>query len=250
MRLIDSHCHLDVAAFALDRSHVCQAAHKAGIVAFIVPAICTKDWHHLQQLGQQNPACYPAYGIHPWFIADHSTQDLTQLKSQAQQAVAVGECGLDFYQNSEKNQQLEFFQAQLAIAADWGKPVIVHARHAVDAVIAQLKKYPITGVIHSFAGSVQQANQLIKLGFYLGVGGAITYPRANKLRTMVKQLPLEALLLETDAPWQPVYGQSQRNEPINLLAVLNTLAELRQQSAHDIAAASYQHTCSLFGIQP
>lgn len=250
--LIDSHCHFDDASFDQDRQTAWQRAQMAQVKRQIIPAITAEWWPRVRHICQAYPGLYPAYGLHPIYLDAHQPAHLQALTHwlQTEKSVAVGECGLDYYEktlNSDK--QREFFIAQLKIARDFDLPVIIHARRAVDEVSKYLRRIPGRGVVHSFAGSEQQANRLIDLGYYLSFGGPVTYPRANRLRKLVQKLPLERILLETDAPDQPLFNhQGQRNEPAYLPLVLQTLAELRQDSPENIAAVTTQNSVELFNL--
>jgi TatD DNase family protein len=165
--------------------------------------------------------------------------------------VAVGECGLDFFvEGLDPDAQRLYFDGQLALARDFDLPVIVHARRAVDAVIASFKRVgDLRGVVHSFSGSPEQARQLWQLGFLVGIGGPATYSRANRLRGLVAKMPLEHLLLETDAPDQPDSGiRGQRNEPARLSFICETIAELRGVDAEVIATATSANAQRLFNL--
>lgn len=252
MMLIDSHSHFDDESFTADREAAWQRAQQLDVKVQIVPAVSAKGWQHLAAVCAHYPGLYPAFGLHPIYLAEHKVEHLQQLVQylQSPAVVAVGECGLDYFiADLDRAQQLYFFIAQLKLAQQFDLPVIIHARRAVDEVIKWLRRYQCRGVVHSFSGSEQQANQLLNLGFYLSFGGTITYPRAHRLRQLVQILPLERILLETDAPDQPLCGrQGQRNEPSYLPEVLNSLAELRQQSQELIAATTTQNVINLFGL--
>lgn len=253
MLCIDSHIHLDSEAFNSDREAVLTRAQQQGISHYIVPSICTRLWQGVYELCQTYPNCYPAYGLHPYFLSEHRPQHLDELSTwlDAHPAVAVGECGLDYFLSDlDPVQQRNYFEAQINIACEKQLPLIMHARHAVEDVLNCLRQYPQSrGVIHSFAGSEQQAQRLIDLGFYLSFGGAITYERAHKLRRLVKNLPLEFLLVETDAPDQPVAShRQQRNEPAYLAEVVATIAQLRGQSREEVAAVTTYNTQQLFNL--
>lgn len=253
MFLIDSHVHFDDVQFDADRAAALQRAQSVGVRAQILPAVTANSWAQLKQVCQHYPNLFPAYGLHPIYLAAHQTSHLSLLDAwlQHEPAVAVGECGLDFYlKELNPTQQTQYFMAQLRLAQQHQLPVIIHARRSVDAVLKCLRQVrDLTGVVHSFVGSEQQAQQLIDLGFYLSFGGAITYPRAQRLHRLVASLPLERLLLETDAPDQPLCGrQGQRNEPAYLTEVLQHVAQLRQQTAADIAAATSRNTMTLFNL--
>ena len=243
MRLVDSHCHLDVEAFDADRSQVIERARRAGVTRQIVPAIDAAGWPALRDLCASNPGLYPAYGLHPMFVSRHRHDHIIDLRAwlERENPVAIGECGLDFYvPGLDAEAQARIFDAQLRLAREFDLPLIVHARRAVDAVIAAIRRIgAIRGVVHSFSGSAQQAARLWDLGFMTGLGGPVTYERANRLRSLARTIPLEHLLLETDAPDQPDSGhRGQRNEPARMIHVLRAVAELRGTDPDVIAAAT------------
>lgn len=253
MQLVDSHCHLDVASFDGDRDTVLQRARQVGVVAQIVPAIDHAGWPALQALCTQHPDLHPAWGLHPVYLAWHRPEHLQNLRRwvDASRPVAIGECGLDYFiADADPAQQQVYFDAHLRLAREFDLPLVVHARRAVDAVIASIRRFSgVRGVVHSFSGSPQQAGQLHDLGFCIGLGGPVTYERANRLRRLAATVPLEQLLLETDAPDQPDSGhRGQRNEPARLTVVLDTIAHLRDADPADIAAATTANACRLFGL--
>lgn len=254
MRLVDSHSHFDVAAFDEDRCDVLRRARQTGIVAQIVPAIDAAGWTRLGEVCAADESLHPAYGLHPIYLPEHRPEHLDalrQLLESDQPCVALGEIGLDhFLENLSRYEQQVYFDAQLALAREFDLPVIVHARRAFDAVIATLRRYPgVRGVVHSFSGSTEQATQLHKLGFMLGIGGPVTYERAQRLRSTVASMPLEQLLLETDSPDQPdSQWRGQRNEPARLIHVLDAIATIRTESHEQIAAATTANAERLFGI--
>lgn len=253
--LVDSHCHLDAPEFAVDREAVIARAVAAGVTAQIVPAISAEGWPALKEVCAGGCGLFPAYGLHPMFLPKHAPEHLTQLGDWlAREApVAVGECGLDYFvEDLDQVQQQFYFDGQLALAREFDLPVIVHARRAVDAVIAAIKRVGgLRGVIHSFSGSPEQARQLWQLDFMLGIGGPVTYERANRLRSLVAEMPLEYLLLETDAPDQPdSQHRGQRNEPARLSFVCETVAALRGVPAQEIANATTANAQRLFKLPP
>lgn len=250
--LVDSHCHIDVADFEPDRGEVLSRARRAGVRRIVVPAIAADGWDHLEATCARHPGLFPAYGLHPMFLDRHRPGHLDALADRIARpgVVGVGECGLDhFVPGLDHAVQLEFFEAQLRLARDAGLPVIVHARRAVDEVTAAIRRIGgLCGVVHSFSGSVQQARALWDLGFLVGIGGPVTWPRAQRLRRLVSSMPLEFLLLETDAPDQPGAGnRGQRNEPGYLPVVLDVVAELRGQDRDDVARATTANAERLFG---
>ncbi|EIJ41128.1 hydrolase, TatD family [Beggiatoa alba B18LD] len=251
--LIDTHSHFDADEFTQDRAEAFARAQAVGVSMQIVPAVSFRGWETLRTVCNTYQGLYPAYGLHPMYLAEHQASHLTALTEwlHHESAIAVGECGLDYYvKGLDPAQQNYFFTAQLQIAVDQQLPVIIHARRAVETVIQQIRRFPrCRGVVHSFAGSEQQARQLLDLGFYLSFGGPITYPTAHKLRKLVQVLPLEGILLETDAPDQPLAShRGERNEPAYLLEVLTCIAELRQQSPAEIARITTRNTFELFGL--
>lgn len=256
MQLIDSHCHLDFDIFAQDLPEVLERSNALGVSQFIVPGVRASTWLALMRLSEQQPSIKPALGLHPYFIAEHKTSDLEQLKALATEhrdkLVAIGEIGLDWaLAEPMREKQLQLFEAQLALAQELELPVILHARKSHPELLQRLKqaRLPHGGVVHAFSGSRQLAEDYLRLGYKLGVGGVITYPRANKTRQAIASLPSESLLLETDAPDMPLMGrQGARNSPEYLPQVLATLAELRLESAEDLAATTRRNTQALFQL--
>lgn len=251
--LVDTHCHLDVTEFDSDRDRVIDRAQAAGVSRQIVPAIDADRWPQLREVCLSRKGLFPAYGLHPLFLESHRTQHLQMLGDwiERERPVAVGECGLDFFvEGLDADAQNHYFEAQLALARDLDLPVIVHARRAVQQVIAGFRKVGgLRGVVHSFPGSAEQARQLQQLGFLIGIGGPVTYERANRLRKVVATVPLEQLLLETDAPDQPdASNRGQRNEPARLTLVCETIAGLRSIDAAELAAATTANAVRLFNL--
>ena len=253
MQLVDTHCHLDVPEFDADRDDVVRRARAAGVTRQIVPAIEAATWPGLRDACARDDGLFPAYGLHPLLIASHREEHLRALREwiERERPVAVGECGLDYYIDGlDRDVQATYFDGQLEIARDYDLPLVVHARRAVDAVMASIKRVgKLRGVIHSFAGSEEQARQLADLGFLIGIGGPVTYERANRVRRVAANIPLDTLLLETDAPDQPDCAhRGQRNEPARMLRVLETIATLRNEDPDTIARATTRNAERLFGL--
>lgn len=253
MILIDSHVHLDDPRFDDDRDDVVKRALKAGISHMIVPAVTAARWAITKQVTDTFETVSPAYGLHPYFIDEHEIEHLDQLQTwiQQEQPIAVGECGLDFFlPELDQQKQKIFFEAQLQIAKECDLPIIIHARGAVEEVINTIKRSGHrNGMIHSFNGSQQQAEKLIELGYLLSFGATVTFPRAKKLRNLITTLPLQHLLIETDAPDQAgIKHHKQRNEPCFLIDVVSTFAELRQESQEQIALQTTENAQRLFHI--
>lgn len=230
--LIDTHCHLDAAEFDTDRDGVAQAALQAGVERIIIPAVERANFSAVLQLCAKFKHCLPALGIHPIYVPRAVPQDLEVLRGLLMTAkpVAVGEIGLDFFVENHNVQQQEwYFTEQLKLAKEFDLPVILHVRRAVDAVLKQLRRFkPRGGIAHAFNGSRQQAEAFIALGFKLGFGGAMTYDRALKIRDLAQHLPLESMVLETDAPdMAPEWSRHSRNSPTELPKIARIFAELR-----------------------
>ena len=251
--MFDTHCHLDVSEFAHDRAQVLTRARAKGVHSQLIPAIDQAHWQGIATLCAENQGLYPAYGLHPLYQSAHRPEHLPELAHwlRTHTAVAVGEFGLDYFDaDAERGAQKEFFETQLKIARDFDLPVVLHARRALDEVIAGLRKYDVKkGVLHSFSGSQQQADNFMNQGLMLGLGGPVTYPRAQRLRSSVKNMPLDFLLLETDAPDQPLCGfQGVRNEPAQLVRVLEVIAELRGTAPAELERATDLNAARVFGI--
>jgi TatD DNase family protein len=259
--LVDSHCHLDAEAFAHDREAVIDRARAAGVRRQVVPAVTAASWPGLRQACRLAAGLYPAYGLHPVYLDQHRPEHLDQLQDwiERERPLAIGECGLDYFMPGlDAAGQARYFDAQLRLARDHDLPVIVHARRAVDAVIAAIRRIGgaargqpsrLRGVVHSFSGSPEQARRLWELGFCIGLGGPLTHVRAQRLHRLVAEMPLEFLLLETDAPDQPDAGISgQRNEPARLPVILKAVAQLRQADPVGIARATTANAERLFAL--
>ena len=253
MELIDTHCHIDVEEFERDRNQVMVNCQHAGVTRLIVPAVMADTWPHLQSVCDQYDGLYPAYGLHPIYIAIHRDEQLDQLRSLIEQTrpVAVGEIGLDFYiDNTDKSRQQRFFEAQLEIARDTDLPVILHVRKAHDQVLSTLRKIGVKGgTSHAFNGSLQQAHQYIDMGFKLGFGGMLTYERSSKLRALAKTLPLDSIVLETDAPDMTVAShRGERNSPEYLPECLAALAEIKELPVDDVAEQTTRNAIAVFQL--
>lgn len=255
MILIDSHSHLDVAQFDDDRGDVLAHARAAGVTRQIVPAIDAASFARVRDLCANEAGLYPAYGLHPMYLAAHRPEHLHALAQwiEREKPVAVGECGLDYFvPGLDAAIQITYCRRQLELANEFELPVILHARRAFDAIIGVIRAAGAkSGVVHSFSGSAEQAQQLWKLGFGIGIGGPVTYPRARRLREIVASMPLEFLLLETDSPDQPLHGhQGARNEPALLAEVCTCVAQLRGVEPQVIAAATTKNCERLFRLPP
>ena len=253
-RFIDTHCHFDFPPFTGDEENSLARAAQAGVERIIVPATESANFSRVIALAAEHDALYAALGLHPIVIEQHTDACLEKLEgylcAPPAKVVAIGEIGLDLYRDDPQfARQQAVLDAQLRLAKRYDLPVILHSRRTHDKLAMQLKRHdlPRKGVVHGFAGSLQQAQRFIEMGYSLGVGGTITYPRASKTRDVMAQVPLSALLLETDAPDMPLNGfQGQPNRPERVAQVFDSLCELRAEAPDEIAAAIFANTCRLF----
>ncbi len=253
LALVDTHCHLDVEEFAADRAAVLARARAAGVVAQVIPAIHRAGWPFLLALCRAEPDLYATLGLHPVYLAQHEDADLDALATLVakERPVAIGEIGLDwFVEDLDRERQQVLFERQLAIARDADLPVILHVRRAHDAALATLRRLRVRGgIAHAYSGSLEQARQYLDLGFRLGFGGMLTFERSTKLRRLARELPLEAIVLETDAPDLTVAShRGERNSPEYLPEVLAALAEVRGADPAEIAAVTTANACAVFAL--
>ncbi len=251
--LIDAHCHLDFKIFDNDRRQVIDRAKEQNVCSIIIPGTQEKYWHRIKKLCANNEQLHPCYGLHPYWTVEHNKQAIEKLDFyiDAHHPVAVGECGLDFRpQQADKKKQLVFFIAQLDIAVNRKLPVVIHSVKATETVIQTIRKFKnLSGMIHSYSGSIEQAKQLIDLGFFISISGSVTYDNAKKITAVAKEIPLTSLILETDAPDQADRLHSgKRNEPAYLVNTLNAISNLRQESAEAIAKQTTENTKTLFQL--
>ena len=238
--LIDTHCHLDAAEFDTDRDQVHAVARAVGVEKIVVPAVAVASFSGLKSCVARYHGCVAAYGIHPLCVMQAGEGDLQILRDwlAAEKPVAVGEIGLDHYVAGIDPARQEFFLAeQLKLAREFGLPVLLHVRRAVDQVLKQLRRVSVVGgIAHAFNGSRQQADEFIKLGFKLGFGGAMSFEGSRRIRELATTLPLESIVLETDAPdIPPVWLNRGRNAPGELPRLAGILAGLRGMTPEQVA---------------
>jgi len=257
MRLIDTHNHLDCPDFEQDRAAVLQRSRELGVERQVLLGVFRENWEDVWALVENEPDLYAALGLHPIYLARHRPEHLTALREWLQRLAghpklcAVGEIGLDYYlEDLDRDGQQAIFEEQLRIAIDFELPVLLHVRRAHAAMIATLKRYKPKrqGIVHAFAGSREEAREYLKLGFRLGLGGAPTWPQANRLRKVVPEIPLESIVLETDSPdMAPAMYPGVRNSPEHLPEICVALAELKGISPEELASASTRNAMELFG---
>ncbi|HEX2605472.1 MAG TPA: TatD family hydrolase [Oxalicibacterium sp.] len=248
---IDTHCHLDAAEFADASDAVARAAADLHVDMIVIPAVERDNFAKVAELAHRNGNCSYALGIHPIFVPQAQESDLQAMREVVAAAmgdprfVAIGEIGLDFFvpmlMTSEmRDKQAFFYSEQLKIARDFDLPVLLHVRRSQDQILKYLRRITVRGgIAHAFNGSFQQAETFIKLGFKLGFGGAMTFTRALQIRRLASELPIDALVLETDAPdISPAWLHPERNSPAELPRIGEVLAELRSAESASIARAT------------
>ncbi|HKK55039.1 TatD family hydrolase [Marinobacter sp.] len=233
MRFIDAHCHFDFPCFDHRRESVLEEARRLGLSHLVIPGVRRDDWDRVSRVASEYEGLYYCLGIHPWYVDGHAQSDLTALEQAFQNrpdhCVALGECGLDRLHGSLAD-QTPWFEAQIEIAARNHLPLVVHSVRTHDEVAEALKRKRFSGrvLVHGFAGSYQQACKLVDLGCFIGVGGLVTQERAKKTRDTLARLPVDSLILETDAPDMSPQGiQPGENSPVYLTRILAALAEVR-----------------------
>lgn len=241
--MIDTHCHLDAAEFDDDRDAVHAAALAAGVRQIVVPAVAVNGFFKTKSTVARYSGCRAAFGIHPLYVMQAAENDLGCLKEWLieEKPIAVGEIGLDlFVGNIDLARQLHFFIEQLKLARDFDLPVLLHVRRAVDPILKALRQIGVRGgIAHAFNGSRQQADIFIKLGFALGFGGTMTFAGSKRIRELARSLPLESIVLETDAPdIPPAWLNRGRNSPAELAPIAEVLAQLRGLSRDEIVVAT------------
>ncbi len=263
--MIDSHCHLDFDDFNSDREEVLERCRHLGVTHVVVPGVSMAQWRCLIPLVNQYAQLRFSVGVHPWFLDDYTCLSSELFRCKAlllaamqpflshRQCCALGECGLDKPKASNQAEWLQqqvVFEAHCLIAQQLNLPLIIHSVKSHDVVLKYLKQYGLTrGVIHAFHGSAEQALAFYKQGFLLGAGGGITYERARKTRAAFAALPLEAVVLETDAPSMPVSGrQGERNSPECIPGIATHLAGIKGDDVEHVVHQTRHNTLSLFGI--
>lgn len=257
-RYIDTHTHLYLPEFAEDRKAVFQKAVEAGVSHFFLPAIDSASTQMILDLEQEYPQCHAMVGLHPCSVKENYKEELKIVESWLQQRpfVAIGEIGIDlFWDKSTLALQQEAFRQQCQWALEYDVPIVIHSRDAFDQCAdiieevnsADAKK--LKGIFHCFGGSLAQANRAIALGFYLGIGGVVTYKNAGLAEVLV-DVPLENLVLETDAPYlTPVPYRGKRNESAYLPYIATKIAEAKTCSLQQVADITSANALAVFNIK-
>ena len=252
---IDTHCHLDAHEFGGQSLEVARRAGAQGVSMIVIPAVERANFEAVGRLAAAAPNASYALGIHPIHVPQARDEDLEALRAAVRDAmgdprfVAIGEIGLDFFipmlcEPAMRARQERFFREQLRIARDFGLPVLTHVRRSQDQVLKHLRQVtPPGGIAHAFNGSFQQAQTYVKLGFHLGFGGAMTFTRALQIRRLATELPLESIVLETDAPdISPAWIRPARNSPEQLPAIGAALAGLRRMDEAALREAAWRNS--------
>ena len=254
-KLIDTHCHLYLEELEPDLDEVMKRAEEEGVMKFLMPAIDSNETERLLATEKRfKDKCIPMMGLHPCSVKENYEGELRMVEDWLSQRpfAAVGEIGLDYYWDlSFKEQQMIAFEKQIQLSLQYDLPIVIHSRNSLDDCIEVVSKYngKANGIFHCFSGNIHQANKIIELGFYLGIGGVITYKNAGLAETM-KAITLDQVVLETDAPYlTPVPFRGKRNESSYLKYVVQKLAEVKNISKEEIAQITTKNAEKVFGLE-
>lgn len=257
MNIVDTHCHLYVEEFERDSSEVIERARAAGVQRFYLPAIDSSEHASMLALEAAHPGvCFAMMGLHPCYVKENWQEELALVEDWLgrRSFAAVGEVGLDFYwDRTYEQQQYEVFRRQVALAKQYGLPVVIHSRNSTQECINIVKEQQdggLAGIFHCFSGSYELAREIVKAGFYLGIGGVVTYKNAG-LPEVLQKIPLEHIVLETDAPYlSPVPFRGKRNQPAYLEYIVDRLAEVYGVSRETVAEVTTANADKIFRYQP
>lgn len=252
MQLIDTHAHIYLPEFSADLEQIINKAQLSGVSTIIMPAIDATTHTSMLQAEQNYSQCVAMMGLHPCSVKDTYREELTIVKNWLQQRkfAAIGEIGLDFYWDTTfSTWQLDAFHQQIKWALDYNLPIVIHSRNAVDECIEVIKQYPAaTGIFHCFSGNLEQAQQITDAGFLLGIGGVVTFKNAG-LDTVIQQLGLNHVVLETDAPYlAPVPYRGKRNESGYLPFVVQKLADVLKMDREEVAKITTANAQKIFSL--
>lgn len=251
--LFDSHAHLDFVFIAKHRAELLRQARAQGIQGWLIPSTGKQNWQAVLQICDEEQDCVAALGLHPYLIEQHQMEDVAALRKLLAQhrdkVVAIGECGLDATIGNFPKQQL-LLRAQLELAREMDLPVVLHSRKTHSELLGELKRVGIhKGVVHAFSGNTQQLQQFVHLGLKIGIGPALVWPRSTRTREAIREAPLSALLLETDAPDMPCPGEKKgETSLLGLLRVFEVLVELRAESREVVINQLFHNAHQLFGV--
>jgi len=249
----DTHCHLNHPDFASDAGLVWSRAKDAGVHAAVVVGYDLASSESALQVAERLDGCWASVGIHPHDAVQCDENALLQLHRLAShpRVTAIGEIGLDYYRNlSPKDAQQQALEQQINLALQLRLPAIIHCRDAYDDLLPILARYPLRGVLHCFSGELHHAQRAVEMGWYLGIGGVVTFKNAHTLREVVQRVPLENLLLETDAPYlAPMPHRGKRNEPAYIPLIARMVASLKNVPLEELATVTTQNARCLFSLE-
>jgi len=252
--IIDTHCHLYLPEFENDISEVIKRAENNGILSLYLPAIDSNTHSSMIDLERRFPErCFSMMGLHPCSVKEDYLNELTIVENYLTQKkfYAIGECGLDFYWDKTFiKEQIHALEFQLALSIQYELPIILHTRNATQETIDVIRPHSsqkLKGIFHCFGGSVEEANQIIEMGFYLGIGGVVTYKNAG-LDKVLEQIDLKHIVLETDAPYlTPVPHRGKRNESSYLKIIAEKIAMIKNCSFEEVAKTTSENAIMVFG---
>jgi TatD DNase family protein len=251
--LIDSHCHLDLEPLKSILPHVLEEASAAGVRGFVVPGVHPDNWYGISTLAVENPLIMPAYGIHPMHAACVNDDVLSQLNERSAQGVAIGETGLDPAYTVSMELQERAFREQLRVAVNRGLPVLIHCRRSFQRAVKILREERadrVGGIMHAFSGSAEMAREFIMLGFAISISGTVTWNNAVKPLRIARELPLEHLVLETDAPdMTPERYRGRFNRPAWITETVLRVAEIRGESLENIARITTENARRILHLE-
>lgn len=254
-KFIDSHAHLDDRRFNRDRERLIESLKDNDVEAVLNPGADLKSSIKAVEMAEKYPFIYAAVGCHPHDskYMDDRTMDKFKDLAKSDKVLAIGEIGLDYhYDNSERDVQRRWFREQIRLAKDLDLPYIVHDREAHGDILKIMKEEyydGVTGILHCYSGSVELAKEFIKLGFYISLAGPVTYPRARVPKMVAKEIPLDKLLIETDAPYlTPQVYRGKRNEPKYVRYVAEEIAKIRNISVDEVAEKTSENFKKLFNL--
>lgn len=252
MYFVDSHTHIYLSEFDEDRQEVINRARAAGIDAFLLPAIDSSTHEAMLEVESAYPGCRAMIGLHPCSVNQDFEKEIGLIQDYLvkRKFIAIGEIGLDFYWDKTfTEQQYEAFRRQITIALDYELPISIHSRNAIDECIGVVEEYPgLRGVFHCFSGSLEQAQRIVATGFYLGIGGVVSFKNAG-LDRVIEKTGLDRVILETDAPYlAPVPYRGKRNEPSYIALIAERLAGILKMEIQKVAELTTENAVNLFRL--
>ena len=253
--IFDTHAHYDDEQFDLDRDELLKSMNEAGVGTIVNVSASVESWDDTLKLTKEYPFVYGAAGVHPDYVGDLNEENFAYLEEVAkdEKMVAIGEIGLDYYWDKEGHDlQKEWFVRQLLLAEKLNKPVIIHSREAAADTFEIMKEYKdrVSGVIHCYSYSPEQAKEYVKMGFYIGIGGVVTFKNAKKLKEVVENIPLDRIVLETDCPYlSPEPNRGKRNSSKNLVYVADQIAKLKGVSYEEVIKVTEDNARTLYNME-